>query len=512
MRPHPRRFLKVLVVPPLHSININSLFASMPPHEEEEVLVVPVDEREEEKARLDDKPENVEALDRFVANVVAVKDPNALVIEDISSLATSTFNYKHVTKLNLPDCGLAELPEGFAEAFPNLSILFLSNNRFREMPAVVGKCPQLQMVAFKSNGMTIIHPDALQPQLRWCILTNNDIQQLPETIGRCTRLQKLMLSGNQLSNLPDTMENCTSLELIRLAANRLMEPPQVLLGLPNLAWMGLSDNPFSWSASSSSALPTFSAELDHTEGQILGQGAGGITRKIVTPDGMTVALKQFCSNHMTSDGNPDSERRIATQTALLASQLPALVPVYGQTSQGSLVMEYLPAVKALADPPSLVSCSRDVYREDAPSWNKSQAEHVITTLLETLIGLHRAGICHADFYSHNILVHESDEDDALPQVRLTDFGAAYMYDREADYATAIETTELRAFGVFVDEIHRHCVDQSSSALHELAEACRTKGATFDGVHIRWRQAQLKALARSFDPDSSEEVKEEKTTD
>ena len=100
------------------------------------------------------------------------------------------------------------------------------------------------MVSFKSNGMKRIHPEALQPQLKWLILTDNELESLPSTIGRCTKLQKCMLSGNQLSSLPQEIENCHNLELIRLASNRLTEPPMELLRLPNLCWIAFSDNPF----------------------------------------------------------------------------------------------------------------------------------------------------------------------------------------------------------------------------------------------------------------------------
>ena len=79
------------------------------------------------------------------------------------------------------------------------------------------------MVSFKENGMTSIHPDALQPQLRWLILTGNSIAEIPETIGRCGKLQKLMLSGNSLNSLPKSMDQLGNLELVRLACNNLQE-------------------------------------------------------------------------------------------------------------------------------------------------------------------------------------------------------------------------------------------------------------------------------------------------
>ena len=82
------------------------------------------------------------------------------------------------------------------------------------------------MVSFKDNGMKAIHPDSLQPQLRWLILTGNELTTLPETIGRCKKLQKLMLSGNRIKTLPDSMGACENLELVRLACNQLEKVSQ----------------------------------------------------------------------------------------------------------------------------------------------------------------------------------------------------------------------------------------------------------------------------------------------
>lgn len=80
-----------------------------------------------------------------------------------------------------------------------------------------------KMVGFKCNNLVRIHPDALQPQLRWLILTDNAIESIPKTIGRCKTLQKLMLSGNKLKEVPSEISNCTNLELVRLASNQIQK-------------------------------------------------------------------------------------------------------------------------------------------------------------------------------------------------------------------------------------------------------------------------------------------------
>ena len=143
-----------------------------------------------------------------------------------------------ISKLDLSNCNLSTLPAGllYRRRYRIYQSFFLSKNRFREMPAVIGQCSKFQMIAFKDNGMESIHPDALQSQLRWMILTDNKLCTFPEEIGRCCLLQKLMLSGNRLEQLPKSIAKCTKLELIRLASNQLKEPPTSLYG--SQVWRG----------------------------------------------------------------------------------------------------------------------------------------------------------------------------------------------------------------------------------------------------------------------------------
>ena len=135
----------------------------------------------------------------------------------------AVIDLKLLTTLNLPECNLSSLPGELPRIVPNLSILFCPKNQFKELPAIIGECPKLQMVSFKDNGMETIHPDALQPQMRWLILTGNQITSIPESIGRCKRMQKLMLSGNSLTVLPKAISELTNLELIRLACNKIQD-------------------------------------------------------------------------------------------------------------------------------------------------------------------------------------------------------------------------------------------------------------------------------------------------
>jgi len=412
------------------------------------------------------------------------------------------FPLEECTMLNLTNCGLSSLPSGFEAAFPNLSILFLSKNCFEELPAVIGKCVKLQMVAFKSNGMKSIHRDSLQAQLRWLILTDNDIEHIPQTIGNCPLLQKCMLSGNKLKALPKAIEKCKNLELIRLASNRLTEAPMELLQLPKLAWVALSDNPFLQKVqeerlSSHSTLSLLS-DVDYESGEILGQGAGGITRKAMY-NNEVVAVKTYGAN-MTSDGLPAQERKINSVASSLDCS--ALIKVLGETQDGSLVMEFLNGFKAIAGPPSFESCSRDVYHEECKIEAK-KASRIVSSLLQALRSLHQECICHGDFYGHNILV-----DDAYDEVRLSDFGAAFFYERDSDYATLLQNIELRAFAIFVEEMKARVLE-NAPLLDKLADVCKQSGSRIEDVFIACRQFELADMATAYGAGVSGSPAEEK---
>ena len=134
---------------------------------------------------------------------------------------SSTIVYNSITKLDLFQSNLSQLPSSLHTVLPNLSILFCMKNQFKSMPSIIGRCSKLQMVSFKSNQIQTIDPAALAPQLKWLILTDNELETIPSTIGRCGRLQKLMLSGNKLKSLPKEIGQCQRLELVRLASNKL---------------------------------------------------------------------------------------------------------------------------------------------------------------------------------------------------------------------------------------------------------------------------------------------------
>lgn len=362
--------------------------------------------------------------------------------------------------LNLSNNCLTDLPDWLPE-LKKLRVIFCSNNPFRHVPEILGQCPGLDMTGFKSCQIETVSAAALPPRLRWLILTDNKLTSLPPELGACARLQKLMLSGNRLTSLPPELAHCQKLELLRLAANQFEAFPEWLWDLPALAWLAVAGNPATAMEGAVSGghiheIPWQDLELN----DLLGEGASGLIHQAVwTPETglqpVETAVKLF-KGAMTSDGLPASE-----MTACLAvGGHPQCVGAIGRIAGHpdgveGLVMPLLdPGYRPLAGPPSLESCTRDIYAPDA-RFSADQALRLIRHITGAVAQVHSLGFLHGDLYAHNVL--HSPDGGAL----LSDFGAASCYP-PGDRAK-IERVEVRAFGILMQEMLDRCEDHAGLA-------------------------------------------------
>lgn len=374
--------------------------------------------------------------------------------------------------LDLAGNALTQLPDDLPR-LGRLRILFCSGSPFEALPEVLGACPRLEMIGFRGCGIRTVPEAALPPGLRWLILTENRIEALPAAIGRCSRLQKLALAGNRLASLPPEMAGCTGLELVRIAANRLDALPGWLPALPRLAWLAYAGNPFCAAVEADRQREGRSHPFawDALEiGEVLGQGASGVIHRALWHDGgerREVAVKLF-KGAVTSDGLPEDEMA----ACLGAGAHPSLIPILGRLAghpegRDGLVMALVePAFRSLAGPPSLASCTRDVY---APGTRLggAQALGIARGIASAARQLHARGINHGDLYAHNILYHPDG------RVLLGDFGAASFVPPGASrLAAALERVELRAFGCLLEELAERCPPDPGAALGALARRCQ----------------------------------------
>ncbi|WP_122664368.1 leucine-rich repeat-containing protein kinase family protein [Pseudomonas viridiflava] len=367
--------------------------------------------------------------------------------------------------LNLSGNSLQSLPDDLYR-LPHLQVLFCSDNQFTELPTCIGRCQNLRIVGFKANQIAHVPAAALPPRLRWLILTDNRIEQLPDALGECRSLQKLMLAGNRLSALPASLAQCEQLELLRIAANQFTGLPDWLLQLPSLAWLAFAGNPLCKTPESAAVKHIPWAELDIQ--QQLGEGASGVIQQALWQPprqaARTVAVKLY-KGTVTSDGSPLNEMA----ACIAAGTHPNLINVEGRIfdhpeSRAGLVMQLIDAsFTNLAGPPSLQSCSRDIYPAGL-RLTRPTALRLAHGIASVTAHLHERGMTHGDLYGHNILWH--DNGDCL----LGDFGAASFYSTLAQ-AQALQRIETRAFGILLGELLERCDGTLEDDLWALQARC-----------------------------------------
>ncbi|OYU92627.1 MAG: protein kinase, partial [Burkholderiales bacterium PBB5] len=375
--------------------------------------------------------------------------------------------------LDVSGNALSDLP-GWLARCTRLHTLFASNNAFTVLPSVLGRLPVLDTLGFKANQIAEVPAASLAPHLRWLILTDNRIAQLPATLTGCTRLQKLMLAGNRLTALPVGLERLQRLELLRLSANHLAHVadalPDALLALPRLAWLAHAGNPFAAAQAQAAQAGSPAAAIPWAQLRLLGllgEGASGhIHAAVWQVPGQAeqaVAVKLF-KGSVTSDGLPASEQA----ACLAAGRHPHIVGVLGaladhpQDVAGLVLPRLGPAWAPLAGPPSMASCSRDVYASGL-RLPAAQACAIAQAASAALAHLHARGLSHGDLYAHNLLVDQ--QGGAL----LSDFGAAsFLPATDPARTRALLAIDQRALQVLVDELAAHCDDPAALAPYRPA--------------------------------------------
>lgn len=370
-------------------------------------------------------------------------------------------------QLDLSGTGLSSLPLNFGQCLPKLKIAFFSQCAFATFPRELASCPQLEMVAFRGNGIGFIPEDALPPRLRWLILTDNKLTALPRNIGKCARLQKCMLAGNQLDSLPEEMQECKKLGLLRLSSNKFDSLPDWLFQMPELAFLSFAGNPLSSSlvetdkaasgtASANGDGPTKLAQVAWSDLEVqhtLGEGASGVISQGIWRTGseakQEVAIKLFRGD-LTSDGTPLDEM----SACISAGQQENIIDVLGRihdhpdeasgTFKGGLVMQLIPPhYLTLGEPPSFQTCTRDNYAANTKLTFESTL-NILQGISAAAAHLHSKGISHGDLYAHNILTN------AQGHALLGDFGAATVHSGRV--SPLLEKLEVLAFAHLIEDV------------------------------------------------------------
>jgi serine/threonine protein kinase len=120
-------------------------------------------------------------------------------------------------------------------------------------------------------------------------------------------------------------------------------------------------------------------------------------------------------------------------------------------------------VRVLAGPPSLESCSRDVYAPGL-ALTPAVALRIARGAAEACAHLHARQILHGDLYGHNILWDGTDG-----AAVVSDFGAASTLP-EGPAGAALRRIEVRAWGLLLGELLT-LAGLESGPWHDLERAC-----------------------------------------
>jgi hypothetical protein len=151
---------------------------------------------------------------------------------------------------------------------------------------------------------------------------------------------------------------------------------------------------------------------------------------------------------VTSDGLPHCEMA----ACIRAGGHRHLIPVLGKLTQhpsgaNGLVMALIDTqFVTLAGPPSLDSCTRDVYAPEL-GFEVGALMGIALGMASAARHLHAQGLMHGDLYAHNILYN------AQGMALLGDFGAASFFAPEDPaLADALQRIEVRAFACLLEEL------------------------------------------------------------
>jgi len=419
-----------------------------------------------------------------------------LRLSGLSIFPEEIFDLADTLELLDISCGsLSVLPPNFSR-LKKLRVLFCSHNHFTHLPEILAECGALSQIGFRGNQLTHVPDNALPLNLRWLILTDNQLSSLPNNLGERPYLQKLMLAGNKLASLPDSMASATRLELLRLSANNFESLPNWLTQLPKLAWISWAGNPFEPAAPAFQSAMVPWEEINTTD--CLGEGASGRVyrahwRSPMRAAPQQVAVKLF-KGSMTSDGMPQNEMAACLCAGSHPNVMSALGRLEGHPDDlEGLIMPLMPNHwRVLAAPPSLLSCSRDIYDKNLMFTHQSLLT-ILTSIASAAAHLHAQGILHGDLYGHNILWDGGDG-----RALLSDFGAACLLaqGREGKRWQRIETC---AFGILIEELLSLSIFENdfTKKLHELKTSC-LQPQTQERPLLADVATTLTQLARDFD--------------
>ncbi|KAJ0263260.1 Plant intracellular Ras-group-related LRR protein 8 [Hirschfeldia incana] len=162
----------------------------------------------------------------------------------LASLSASSINLASISKLDLSNNNIQQIPESLVARMLNLWALDLHTNQLKTLPNSIGCLSKLKVLNVSGNNLQHL-PKTIEDcrSLEELNANFNQLTKLPDTIGfELTNLMKLSVNSNKLVILPSSLSHLTSLRVLDARLNRLGSLPDDLENLVNLQVLNVSQN------------------------------------------------------------------------------------------------------------------------------------------------------------------------------------------------------------------------------------------------------------------------------
>jgi hypothetical protein len=357
-------------------------------------------------------------------------------------------NFELLELLDLSNNKLSSLPNNFNVLFPNLKILFLTNNLFEIIPECL-KFSKITILSIKNNIIKKI--ENLPLTINWLMATNNKITNM-DYVTNLKNLKKLSLGSNFISEIPTEINTLHNLELVRFSNNNIKTINNNFLKLSKLTYVGLGGNPVT--PDTYKFIPTINiSEIQLYN--ILGKGASGIVYACSIKNSKENYAVKIFHNKSGVDGLTSTE--ISVLSILYDVNCQNLVKVIAKLNDDAgVIFEYLENFKTLGNVPNFDTITRDVMTEKI---NYDTVLFIINGIKNAMNILYKLQIIHGDLYAHNIIYNDNT-------IKLTDFGASFYVENKEIYEK-LHKYEIRAFEYLILDMIQVCPSYKQQILQQL---------------------------------------------
>jgi ankyrin repeat protein len=165
-----------------------------------------------------------------------------------------------LAEFSVHDNRLRTLPGGWrgAQALTGFGV---SGNRLAALPEDLGDAPRLRVVSASDNQLVDLPASLARAPIDNLYLPNNRFASLPAVIRQLPRLSSLSIDGNRLTELPAWLNELRELKSLDVAGNQLSVLPN-LRELPKLEYLSLRGNLIAELPDDPACLPPSVTQLD----------------------------------------------------------------------------------------------------------------------------------------------------------------------------------------------------------------------------------------------------------